>query len=64
MTAVGSNPTFAKAAGISVDKTRLLSVVLSTWLGAVGILLYEQGFGFIQIYTAPRTWRSRPWRLF
>ena len=48
-----SNPTFAKAAGISVDKTRLLSVVLSTWLGAVGILLYEQGFGFVQIYMAP-----------
>ena len=53
MTAVSSNPTFAKAAGISVDKTRLLSVVLSTWLGAVGILLYEQGFGFVQIYMAP-----------
>ena len=53
MTAVGSNPTFAKAAGISVDKIRLLSVVLSTWLGAVGILLYEQGFGFVQIYMAP-----------
>ena len=50
---MGSNPTFAKAAGISVDKTRLLSVVLSTWLGAVGILLYEQGFGFVQIYMAP-----------
>ena len=52
-TGIMSNPTFAKAAGISVDKTRLLSVVLSTWLGAVGILLYEQGFGFVQIYMAP-----------
>ena len=53
MTAVGSNPSFAKAAGVSIDKMRLISVVLSTWLGAVGILVYEQGFGFIQIYTAP-----------
>ena len=53
MTAVGSNPAFAKAAGINVDKMRLLSVVLSTWLGAVGILVYEQGFGFIQLYNAP-----------
>lgn len=53
MTAVGSNPTFAKAAGVNVDKMRLLSVVMSTWLAAVGILVYEQGFGFIQIYTAP-----------
>ena len=53
MTAVGSNPAFAKAAGINVDKVRLLSVVMSTWLGAVGILVYEQGFGFVQLYNAP-----------
>lgn len=53
MTAVGSNPTFAKAAGINIDKTRMLSVILSTWLGAVGILVYEQGFGFVQLYMAP-----------
>ncbi len=53
MTAVGSNPTFAKAAGINVDRIRMLSVILSTWLGAVGILIYQQGFGFVQLYTAP-----------
>ena len=53
MTAVGSNPAFAKAAGINIDKTRMLSVILSTWLGAVGILIYEQGFGFVQLYMAP-----------
>ena len=53
MTAVGSNPTFARAAGVNVDKMRLLSVVLSTWLAAIGILVYEQGFGFIQLYMAP-----------
>ena len=53
MTAVGSNPQFARASGISVDKMRLLSVVMSTWLGAVGILVYQQGFGFMQLYMAP-----------
>ena len=53
MTAVGSNPVFARASGINVDRIRLLSVVMSTWLAAVGILVYEQGFGFIQLYTAP-----------
>lgn len=53
MTAVGSNPSFARAAGVNVDKIRLLSVVISTWLAAVGILVYEQGFGFIQLYMAP-----------
>ena len=53
MTAVGSNPTFARAAGVNVDKMRMLSVILSTWLAAIGILVYEQGFGFIQLYMAP-----------
>ena len=53
MTAVGSNPTFARAAGINIDRTRMLSVVMSTWLAAIGILMYEQGFGFIQLYMAP-----------
>ncbi len=53
MTAVGSNPEFARSAGINVDKIRLISVVMSTWLAAIGILVYEQGFGFIQLYMAP-----------
>ena len=53
MTAVGSNSTFAKASGINVDKIRTISVVMSTWLGAIGILVYQQGFGFIQLYMAP-----------
>ena len=54
MTAVGSNPTFARASGINVDRIRTLSVILSTWLGAVGVLVYQQGFGFVQLYTAPQ----------
>ena len=50
---------FAKAAGINVDKMRLISVIMSTWLGAVGILVYEQGFGFIQLYNGP-FWMAMP----
>ena len=53
MTAVGSNPSFARAAGVNIDKMRMLSVIMSTWLAAIGILVYEQGFGFIQLYMAP-----------
>ncbi len=53
MTAVGSNPVFARASGINIDRTRALSVIMSTWLAAVGILVYQQGFGFIQLYMAP-----------
>ena len=53
MTAAGSNPIYAKAAGVNVDRMRILSVVISTIIAAVGILVYEQSFGFIQLYMAP-----------
>lgn len=59
MTAVGSNPAFARAAGINVDRMRLISVIMSTWLGALGILVYEQGFGFVQLYNGP-FWMAMP----
>ena len=55
MTAVGSNSEFARAGGVSSDKMRLVSVIISTTLGAVGILVYQQSFGFIQVYNAPLT---------
>jgi simple sugar transport system permease protein len=53
ITAVGSNPDFARASGVNVDRMRTISVMLSTWLGAVGILVYQQSFGFIQLYLGP-----------
>ena len=53
ITAVGSNPEFARASGIDVDKMRTISVVMSTVLGTIGILVYEQSFGFIQLYMGP-----------
>ncbi len=53
MTAVGSNPVFARASGINIDKQRTLSVIMSTWLGALGILCYQQGYGFVQLYQGP-----------
>ena len=53
MTAVGSNPDYARASGISVDKMRTISVILSTVLGAVGIVVFQQSYGFIQLYVSP-----------
>ncbi|MDR0487555.1 MAG: ABC transporter permease [Treponema sp.] len=53
LTAVGSNPDFARAGGISVDKCRTIGVIISTIYGAIGILVYQQSFGFIQLYNAP-----------
>lgn len=54
MSAAGANPMFAKAAGINVDKMRIIGTILSTVLAAVGILAYAQGFGFMQLYTGPQ----------
>ena len=53
ITAVGSNPEFARASGINIDKMRTVSVMLSTILGAIGILIYQQSFGFVQLYMGP-----------
>ena len=54
MQAVGNNPRFAESVGINVDSMRIVGTVLSTVLGAVGILVYSQSYGFMQLYTAPR----------
>lgn len=51
--AVGDNQSFAKASGINVDRQRLVGTILSTVLGAVGIIVYSQSFGYIQLYQAP-----------
>jgi simple sugar transport system permease protein len=53
LTAVGSNPDFARAGGVSIDRMRVISVIISTFFAAIGILVYQQSFGFIQLYNAP-----------
>ena len=53
MSAAGSNPDYARASGINVEKMRILGTTLSTVLGAVGIIIYAQSFGFLQLYNAP-----------
>lgn len=52
MKAAGSNPLYAKAAGINQDKMRILGTTISTALGGVGIISYAQSFGFLQLYNA------------
>lgn len=51
--AARSNPRFALAAGISDERTRVQASILTTVLGAIGIVVYSQSFGFVQLYTAP-----------
>jgi len=53
MAAAGSNPKYAEASGINVEKSRIIGMVVSTVFGAVGIVVYAQSYGFLQLYTAP-----------
>ena len=54
MTAVGSNENYARAAGAHINKTRMLAVILSCAIGAAGMVIYEQSYGFVQMYNAPQ----------
>ena len=53
MKTAGANPAFANATGINVDRMRILGMMLSTILGAIGIIVYAQSYGFFQYYMAP-----------
>ena len=53
MKTVGDNPKFAAATGLNVDRYRILGTILSTVLGAIGMVVFAQSFGYIQLYTAP-----------
>ncbi len=53
MKVAGSSEAFATSNGVNVDKQRLLGIVLSTVLAAIGIIVYSQSFGFLQLYNAP-----------
>lgn len=53
ISAGGINPRFAQAAGLDIDRNRILANVLSTILGAIGIIVYSQSYGYAQLYTAP-----------
>lgn len=49
----GSNPRFAEASGLTVNKYRIIASVISCAMGAAGIVVYSQSYGFIQLYQAP-----------
>ncbi|MEW6307772.1 MAG: ABC transporter permease [Bacillota bacterium] len=53
MHAAGQNPAFATASGVNTAKARIQGATLSTLLGAIGIIIYAQSFGFLQLYLAP-----------
>ena len=53
MYVAGNNEAFALSNGINVDKQRIIGTIMSTVLAAIGIIVYSQSFGFLQLYNAP-----------
>lgn len=53
ISAGGINPRFAQASGININRNRIKANILSTVLGAIGIIVYSQGYGYAQLYNAP-----------
>ncbi len=51
MRAVGQDLEVAKAAGINVDRTRIISVVMSTVCAGFGMVIYLQNIGNLPTYT-------------
>lgn len=51
--AVGESPEFAYLSGVSVDKERIKAVIISNVIAAIGIVVYAQSYGFIELYNAP-----------
>jgi len=49
----GINADYARSCGINIDNMRIISVIVSTIIGAIGIIVYQESFGFIQLYLGP-----------
>ena len=52
MRAVGQDMEVARAAGINVDRTRIISIIISTVLAGFGQIIYLQNIGNFATYTA------------
>lgn len=53
MAVSGANEAFALSNGLNVNRYRILGTTLSTVLSAIGIIVYAQAFGFLQLYRTP-----------
>jgi len=51
---VGQSQPIANASGINVDRTRIIATMISTVLGAWGMIVFLQNMGHVNTYTAHR----------
>jgi simple sugar transport system permease protein len=53
ISAGGISPRFSLASGVDINKNRIVANIISTVLGAIGIIVYSQSYGYAQLYNAP-----------
>lgn len=53
MSSIAENERFAQIAGIKVNRYRVLGVILSMSIAAVGIVVYSQSYGILHLYDGP-----------
>ena len=53
MRAVGQDMDVAGDAGIKVERTRIIAIIMSTVLAAVGVVVYSQSYGILHLYDGP-----------
>lgn len=53
MKVISENEKFAYLSGVNINKYRTIAIILSTIIAAIGMCVYTQSYGFIQLYDAP-----------
>jgi simple sugar transport system permease protein len=53
ISAGGMNPRFSMSIGLDINRNRVIANILSNVLGAAGIIIYAQSYGYAQLYGAP-----------
>ncbi|MGL4911854.1 MAG: ABC transporter permease subunit, partial [Romboutsia sp.] len=53
MKTIAENEKFAYLSGVNINKYRTIAIILSTIIAAIGMCVYTQSYGFVQLYDAP-----------
>ena len=50
MEVIAENEKFAELSGVNINKYRTIAIIISTVIAGIGICVYTQSYGFVQLY--------------
>lgn len=53
MEVIAENEKFAELSGVNINRYRTIAIILSTVIAGIGICVYTQSYGFVQLYDSP-----------